>query len=1745
MAERPSKYGTEFAIKAVQGTPCSPDELMINLKRLVENYMKLPHYSLIFLILWTVASHATLDDIPINLSQAIEVPLHWENIKGDWALAPGQSVTVQLMPGKWLRIHNPDETFANNAFEISMSTGTGLYAYLPVHIVEQGHSILISPDPTLPRLVRIKRGKQHKQAQTFALFTSRYKPVISPKTVISLQTHKQSLLLMPQRIFKDFWFIQAGTKPLEVKLQGPIRVTLESRLIYPPTESALAQDYQISAQLDAKSDDLIQILEFETGAETEQQLTIDGKAPVLGRLQVGYLDIPKGEHSLRLTSSANLYIRLLREQSFDYLFPDLNRPEPDNKAELPEWIKRASWQLTEKELSVLVSKRPNTMMEIEKIALRLAQDNSRREGGLLGAMILREAFKRYPSESKIRRLANSLLGKHSFYRDLLPWKTAPSLFARFIPYQLRPPELPNLPLIVAEQHQEAYLKRIPGAYFTPLSIKKACAAQQLYKLPRRTVPSLLRIVVKEPNRLQKSQILWVQFDNSPPVMMEVIPQHLELDKKNYRFNQGEAGLSMLALDHGTPFASLINAGYFVLDLPSKVRQIKVWQPSCATESLHIALQYRAARPFRLDESEYESITSQFETEQQFFQYFVNSLGADQRKTQAGYLYNHWLPLIRFLKARKKHFRAAINPQNREKLQLLNLQTLDNLQQEARKAQTEKRWLVALEFWSRIAQGTRGKSQREAELARIKALEQLGELFLAKRLLQELYLVSPDPILSQQAFRILLSREQNPLAKIPPLATEVLRNPTPAMLTQLAHVLVENGYYDYAFMIGMALPSASRPHALMLELTYRFGWWHSFEQLLAKVSKEKQRLWQGYRAQKQGDYAAALEFWGGAGGKDLANALQKGRQIRQQLQGQFKEGAIIAWERWQAAHPGPKEWKTATTLVKDYARSELIYGIEQDLFFKVFISQINRPVKLQIPGPMRVRLQFRTLHEPNNNQPLDAWVHVKELTASKPHIVRLNNILPSDGLRIVGEAQKLGHQTTQVFEFGPGLHEVEVSAINLPIAIKVQAEKPRLPLAVLPPINEETLVAALKNDKLVFKNALEKCGCLNCVLVIPPCIAIHSTPRRFPKLQRGDKKLLHQWRLRGQVDDAKPIKDILKRMTLLLWAAEQQPSQALVVEGESLFRQYPQTPHLRSLWAALRAKTQWKSVQTIESSAGIHFVEMQGWQPESSSLRIRKALLRNVTENEQIITGYNPMGLSMFNLSATTLKLRLRMDDVISFKPIPMSVLYWLDNEPRRRLRLTPMQASKTLEIQVPEGDHILYVAIEKPVANQFLRIRINDSAPLIQKYERRYQVSTQEEPLIVNVKGPNWLRISEWHPTHIDTRYQQVGEGWHRLSFPPVKGQTMALLRLHEMVPKDENEKQPEVQLRQLQIVAESLPEQHLYVYEETKPTRKGDFPLRLDVRDGIPLSEQRKDSRSFTASLRRRQNVEEDDIQFQDIFELSTTYRSFDEVSRDYLKSKWLVRFNEEGDITLGAKRDLHYKQAQGRPFALRLSGSIYAQKVWDGDLEWHGLVKGSLSQYWRINLKSYHVPSFSVFGRWLSLSEAPDEFADRLDNDVYSDYKSDHRFGITLADSFIYEPWRDTRWVGRVRVNSNENIVKPDYLRLKAEWQQLLGEAQFNLAYRFYHYWSDDDRKQSVNRHWLSLDLSWDIWDENLSRWEWGIKLDQDLDNNELQGMLYLSWHNSRGRGYQDFLPGEVDFLRLRKERMPSVNDTILMVR
>jgi hypothetical protein len=2146
--------------------------------------INLRYFWLVILFLCPFASHAILEDIQVGLSQPYKVPLRWENIKEaplwvngklpkanqDWGmyqvkLQPNELVTVWLAEGQWLRIHHPDEAFSADALKVAVSSGTGLYAYVPVYPAEEGKSLLLTPDLSTPRLVRITVAPQQDDAVAMALFISRSKAIFNesaplsqeeiplPTDRVALQFGTQtnpnpSLPTSEEQLPTHYWLVQKHS-PVTMKVQGPTQLSLESRFIYPPTEVVLQQAYRVSVRL---GNEMTQLLEFETSVDNQKLIALQGKPLVLGRSEMTYLKVPAGEHELQLSSSANLFVRLIlktREEQIEYLFPDashpdqygastvnrgmpqrldsfeetfwyleaevpltlkahgpaqlrlesrfiyppadsvldaiyrvsigmdgnktqvfdfestseyqqsrvingqsfglglpevayfslpagehelqlsssanlyvrvisitrkpitlpdylfseLNRPPlPEIKAvaenQVPEWLNRSSWQLSEDEIRTLYLSHIDTPEAIRHISLRLIRDNSRREGGLLGAMAMREAARRRPYEARVRNLAKGLLGRHSFYRNLVPWQKRHNdsqAFHRFIAYQLRDPTAQNRQLVVAKQHQDAYLKRVSGAYFAPIQV--STTKPQVYKLPRRTVPSLLRVIVKQQTQPQR-QTFFLQFDEEAPIRLQLEPYVFEVPSHYYRFAQGEAGLKMLALAHGTdadtlggPFASrytlgsLIDASTFVLPLPPQVRQIKVWQiplarpsssngstssasarpsmdsalssierPLTGTEPLYVALQYRAARRhYRLGETEYLEAVSHFASDEALFRDFVTALtsytgNSTKKRPKEGAmsdaqqdLYNYWLPFIRFLHAQRKHFLATVyRPAKKNGLSRKGQgegdfsvkegrgkgsfsvkgrgeggrgkAELNRLVAQARQAQADKQWLVALEKWTDIAQRSQGALHRQAQLAREEALEQLGEFFLAKRLLQGLFLDSTDPRLSQNAFEKLLhdyQQRNEKAAQLPLLATTVLHNPTPAWFKRLTQALIENGYYDYAFMVGMALPSAQRPNALMIEQAYRLGWWHSFAQLLRYLPDDK--IWLGYRAQDNGNYAGATQLWrtAGAEGIKLANALKKGLQVREQLQTpedavnnilELREQAIKQWEQWQAEHPGPRHWKTADELVHDYINGELTYSIERDLYFYSFIGTPQRPVKLRIPGPLRIRLSVRTLHHKDEVEPLDSWVKLKETplvdetdNSPKLHVLRLNNILPSRGLRIVGQPDKrLGHQTIGEYEFGPGLHEVEIFADDRPIAVKVKAERPRLPLAVLPPLNKDTLAVALMlqdanlagsaacrfiassypvrgeratpaveplsqvteslaaseslrfsrgpktgsfaaNERVRFTrrhkmesfaaNArirstrrptkdtaanesvrstrcsravlLPDCQCLDCAMLIPHCVIFTSYNQYIKRYAAPINEHLRRWQARalqhgpspeeshtelgpnmapfqkGVLEErhlskqkwfrgaqiakylaaenyaailALPVNEdddseIIKRMALLLWIAEQAPehAQQAVAAGAALFHKHPKVAKLRPLWAALRANSHWKSLSSVESSAGLRFIKLQGWQPESPSQRIRKTLLKSVKQNEQIITGHRQLGLSLFNLAETSLELVLRMDDVAYFRPVPMNVVYWLDEQPHQRLQLTPAQPTQKVRLVVPKGEHVLYVAIDKPVANQFLRLQVKDigrnNTPLIMEYERSYHVATQEEPVVVTVRGPNWVRVDEWDQDSIYSRFQSVSEGWHTLTFRPRQGQDAALFRVHELAPV--TEQQPEVQFRYFSVDGEVLPDPVVHIYKLPAISS-------LDVKDAFPLGTPKDGIWSFTGLVQRRKNVEEDETGFQDFIELRATHRYFDEMKNRHHRTEWLTRFNDHFDITFGARKRLRFRFEE-RDLTVQLAGSAYVQQVWGAGTEWHGRLKGTVLRRMTLGEKTFHVPSVSAFGRLLSLDDSPDDYAARLDNDVYSDYKADHRFGVTIADRLTHRPWLDTLWVGRVALTSNEKVFKPDYLSFNAAWKQLLGNGQVDVGYRFSHYWADDDRNRSYNRHFLSLNAGWDFWRQNQTRWELGVKLQQDLDSRDLLGMLYITWHGGKGHPYRDFMPGEIDFLSLRKRRVPQDENNEIM--
>jgi hypothetical protein len=308
--------------------------------------INLRYFWLVILFLCPFASHAILEDIQVGLSQPYKVPLRWENIKEaplwvngklpeanqDWGmyqvkLQPNELVTVWLAEGQWLRIHHPDEAFSADALKVAVSSGTGLYAYVPVYPAEEGKSLLLTPDLSTPRLVRITVAPQQDDAVAMALFISRSKAIFNesaplsqeeiplPTDRVALQFGTQtnpnpSLPTSEEQLPTHYWLVQKHS-PVTVKVQGPTQLSLESRFIYPPTEVVLQQAYRVSVRL---GNEMTQLLEFETSVDNQKLIALQGKPLVLGRSEMTYLKVPAGEHELQLSSSANLVVRLISKE---------------------------------------------------------------------------------------------------------------------------------------------------------------------------------------------------------------------------------------------------------------------------------------------------------------------------------------------------------------------------------------------------------------------------------------------------------------------------------------------------------------------------------------------------------------------------------------------------------------------------------------------------------------------------------------------------------------------------------------------------------------------------------------------------------------------------------------------------------------------------------------------------------------------------------------------------------------------------------------------------------------------------------------------------------------------------------------------------------------------------------------------------------------------------------------------------------------------------------------------------------------------------------------------------------------------------------------------------------------------------------------------------------------------------------------------------------------------------------------
>ncbi|MBF0612336.1 MAG: hypothetical protein G8345_12370 [Magnetococcales bacterium] len=599
------------------------------------------------------------------------------------------------------------------------------------------------------------------------------------------------------------------------------------------------------------------------------------------------------------------------------------------------------------------------------------------------------------------------------------------------------------------------------------------------------------------------------------------------------------------------------------------------------------------------------------------------------------------------------------------------------------------------------------------------------------------------------------------------------------------------------------------------------------------------------------------------------------------------------------------------------------------------------------------------------------------------------------------------------------------------------------------------------------------------------------------------------------------------MTWLVWLAEKRPAwmERLLPMILSLANDHPQQPILLALASRVERNTNWLPWNAVSGGAGVRQITLTEWTPESPALRLRRQQVAPLRTGERLL-GYGQVVTMEFNsLNPLPITLAMSLEEVALQPVVPFQVAVAVDEEKPRILTFFPEQRQRNHDVTLPAGRHQVQVWMEHGAVNQLLRLLVLEAGqPLVIPQERTYLVATPQEPVTVHLAGPSWLRIDEWRSGQTILRYQQ-SDGRQPLRLQPAPGQSEALYRIFvKQVAPQKTRSQP----RWLESKPIPVPESPLVVPAVALPTE-------VLVTDGLPLGGQEDGTWSFAAGWQQRRNSEAKVSGAAERFvEGSATWRYYDEPARSWWQAGLLKRIREQGDSSYGLFGRIDSRPLYP-PLNLFAEERLFAQELDASGMKWASRFRTGLSQWQPLDPKLGNEWKGWAFWNHQEVDSVPAWLQGKVDQDVFSSYRHDHRYGVELADTVRYRPWLDSELWAEVGLASNENfnLLDPDRLRWQAGWSQLVGPVLLKGGYTGNHYRADQDRSQSHTRQELELAIGFEQWQPDGQRLEWRLSGDRDLGDGKVRAMLELTWHESGGRGYRDFRPGEIMFREERERR------------
>ncbi|MCA9135400.1 MAG: hypothetical protein KDB00_01540 [Planctomycetales bacterium] len=628
---------------------------------------------------------------------------------------------------------------------------------------------------------------------------------------------------------------------------------------------------------------------------------------------------------------------------------------------------------------------------------------------------------------------------------------------------------------------------------------------------------------------------------------------------------------------------------------------------------------------------------------------------------------------------------------------------------------------------------------------------------------------------------------------------------------------------------------------------------------------------------------------------------------------------------------------------------------------------------------------------------------------------------------------------------------------------------------------------------------------------------------------------------------------------------------------------------QSLQDRLRVGSSWELYQQFDQRAGMHSIEVDDWTPESPQVRIRKQLMPR-SSSRYALAGESRLNLEINDSKPTVFEFQFNQPTV-GFVPVPSATSIVETRSRSLSVACSTPNEWVSTRLDMPAGRHSIGISLADPLPNQYVLVdvyEIDESGRRMSIQhgnvrrvvdQRNYHVATADRPLVVGVSGPSVIRVDQYQDGVTRSEHHWT-RGDRELTFAPPAGAEPALYRVFQLVypsgpammqgakltdgvvtakPDDDIESAADWADALVQAVYHKIDFPESISTVDTLALRSGDLvPLSVRFDEWADPQNRWPGTTGFGVRYRSRYAEQEFPLSAtsDDFIEFKVSRLQHHRWSDHYTDTDLLARTRENGSPTIGLDHRGSksfsvgvcdpWADAEGRgPLRLDYRGYVLGQFNLNRQVgsnasrdAWTTGFQASVSRNHYLSPEWSGRWALSTFGR--SVRDNDDGYvAGAFDQDVFTRYKSDHPFGLSLTHRLLYQNNLDSRWWLSPALVSNSDQWTPDNAGLHVGTDQLFGPLQIRLSYRMTEYFADNDRSTSRLQNVVYADLQWTQEhgpgrSERRDGWgQWGFSLRSDLTNNNTTiGLSYVFYTND-GRGYRDFRPGSILFRPLRDER------------